>query len=135
MRPFNKGIQKSIVHVLTKPLPAKAPGFQQVHFFAGTNRLERFPVQFNAIHGKFITAPVIHIELSVIIGKKRRIPSANIKGVHQWFPVIGLGIGTHPHGELTRIGGTKHNHRIPDNPHARCTEFIIAFIPGPQKFF
>lgn len=41
---FDEGIQKGIVHVLAKTLPAIAPVFEEIHFFSCADRLQSFPV-------------------------------------------------------------------------------------------
>ncbi len=44
MRPFHKRVEKSIVEIFAKTLPAITPGLQQVHFFSCADGLKGCPV-------------------------------------------------------------------------------------------
>ena len=132
---FHERIEESIVHVFAKPLPAIAPGFQEVHLLTGAHRIHGFPVKFDAIHGIPVAAAIVHIEFAIVVGEKVGVPAANFKTVNQRFPFVGSGIGTHPNGKFTRVSRPENQHRVADDAHRRGAQFVIhPGIPGAQEF-
>jgi len=131
---FYERIQECVVHIFSESLPAISPVFQGIHFLAGPDRLEGFPVQFNAIEGVAVAAAIVHIQPSVLIQEEIRVPASNIERINERLPLIVFRVGAHPDGKIPGVGGPKDNHRIPQYGDSRGTEFIIPLVPGPQKF-
>ncbi len=76
---FNEGIKEGIIEVFAKTLPAIAPGFKQIHFLAGAFGRKGFAVNFYPIQRIPVAAAIVHVQLSIIIQEKVRVPATDFK--------------------------------------------------------
>src|SRR5579872_3564853 len=128
---FDKRVQEGVVPVFAKSLPAVPPVLQPVGLLPGPDGFKSGAVQLDAVQRVAVAAAVVHIKAAIIVGEKGRIPTADLEGVDQRFPVVGFRIRAHPQRKLACIRRAKNKHRIPYDPYGGSAQLIINLVPWP----